>query len=160
MVGFVDDVTASVNLEAFRRWWDTLMQIAPNYGCYPQLMKSWLIVKENKLEGAVQVFGGTNIQTSTEGKQYLRAAIGTEENKKNYINDKIGEWTKEINMLTNIAITHPQAAYTACVTSYQYKLTYLLRTIPNIEDQLKKIDEVVSAIIGGHIINNAERVMH
>ena len=37
-------------------------------------------------------------------------------------------------------------------------------TIPNIEDQLKKIDEVVRqklipAIVGVHIINDAERVM-
>ena len=30
MVGFADDVTASENLEALRRWWDTLMQIGPN----------------------------------------------------------------------------------------------------------------------------------
>ena len=55
-------------------------------------------------------------------------------------------------------------AYTVYVTSYQHKLTYLLRTIPNIEDQPKKIDEVVQhklipGITGGHIINNAERAM-
>ena len=73
----------------------------------------------------------------------LGAVIGTEENKKNYINDKISEWTKGIIMLTDIATTHLQAAYTAYVTSYQNKLTYLLRTILSIDDQLKKIDEVV-----------------
>ena len=89
--------------------------------------------------------------------------IGTEENKKNYINNNISKWTKEINMLTDIGTTHPQEAYTPYVTSYQHKLTYLLRTIPNIEDQPKKIDEVVrdkfiSAIIGSHIINDDERV--
>ena len=49
VVGFADDVTASGNLEAFR-WWDTLMQIGPNYRYYPQFTKSWLIVKQNKLE--------------------------------------------------------------------------------------------------------------
>ena len=89
---------------------------------------------------------------------------GTEENKKNYINDKISEWTKEIKMLADITTTHPQAAYTAYVTSYKHKLTHLPRTIPNIENQLRKIDEIVRhklipAIIGGHIINDAERVM-
>ena len=67
-------------------------------------------------------------------------------------------------MLTDIATTHPQATYTAYATSYQHKLTYLLRTILNIENQLKKIDEVVRhkfipVIIDGHIINDAERVM-
>ena len=122
IVGFADDVTASGNLEALRRWWDTLMQIAPYYGYYPQPTKSCLIAKENKLEEAVQVFGGTNIQVSTEGKQHLGAVTGTEENKKNYINNKISEWTKGISMLTDIVTVHPQAAYTAYVTSYQHKL--------------------------------------
>ena len=84
--------------------------------------------------------------------------------RKTYINDKICEWAKEGNMLADIATTHPEAAYTANVTSYQHKLTHLLRNIPNIEDQLKKIDEVVRhklipASIAGHIINDAERVM-
>ena len=86
-----------------------------------QTTKSWLIFKENKLKEAVQVFGGTNVQISTEGKRHLGAVTGTEENKKNYINDKISEWTKEINMLANIATTHPQAAYTVYVTTYQQK---------------------------------------
>ena len=152
------------NLEALRRWWDTLMQIGPNYGYYQQPTKSWLIVKENKLEEAVRVFGGTNIQITTEGKRHLGAVIGTEENKKKYINDKISEWKKEIIMLTDIATIHSQAAYTAYVTSYQHKLTFLLRIIPNIKDQLKRIDKVVRhklilAIMGGHVINDAERVM-
>ena len=104
--------------------------------------KSWLIVKQNKLEEAVWVFGGTNNQISTEGKQRLGVVIRTEENKKNYINDKISEWTEEFDLLTYTA-TAAYTATTAYVTSYQHKVTYLLRTIPNIEDQLKNIDEVV-----------------
>ena len=104
--------------------------------------KSWLIVKQNKLEEAVWVFGGTNNQISTEGKQHLGVVIRTEENKKNYINDKISEWTEEFDLLTYTA-TAAYTATTAYVTSYQHKVTYLLRTIPNIEDQLKNIDEVV-----------------
>ena len=82
MVGFADDVTVSGNLEASRRWWDTLMQIGPNYRYYPQFTKSWLIVKQNKLEEAVRVFGGPDIQIPTEGERHLGAVIGTEENKK------------------------------------------------------------------------------
>ena len=152
------------NLDALRRWWDALMQIGPNYGYYQQPAKSWLIVKENKLEEAVRVFGGTNIQITTEGKRHLGAVVGTDENKKKYINDKFSEWKKETNMLTDIVTIHSQAAYTAYVTSYQDNLTFLLRTIPNIKDQFKRIDEVVRhklilAIIGDHIINDAERVM-
>ena len=94
MVGFADDATAFGNLEALRRWWDILMQIGPNYGYYPQPTKSWLIVKENKLEDVVWVFGGTNIQITTKGKRHLGTVIGTEGNKKKYINDNISEWKK------------------------------------------------------------------
>ena len=62
MVGFADDVTTSGNLEALRKWWDTLMQIGWKYGYYSHATKSWLIVKKNKMEEAVRVFGGKNIQ--------------------------------------------------------------------------------------------------
>ena len=81
MVEFAD-ATASGNLEAFRRWWDTLMQIGPNNRYYPQFTKSWLIAKQNKLEEAVRVYGGPDIQISTEGERHLGAVIGTEENNK------------------------------------------------------------------------------
>ena len=39
MMGFGDDVNTSGNLQAPRRWWDILMQIGSNYGCYPQPIK-------------------------------------------------------------------------------------------------------------------------
>ena len=81
MMEFADDVAATGNLEAVKRWWDTLMQIGPNYGYYRLLTKPWLIVNENKLEKAVRVVGGKNIQISTEGKQHLGAGIGTKDNK-------------------------------------------------------------------------------
>ena len=87
--------------------------------------------------------------------------IGIEENKKKCTNEKVNEWKKEINMLTDIATTHPEAAYTAYATNYRHKLTYLLQTIPNIEDLLKKIIEIVQhkliPVIGGHIMKDAER---
>ena len=65
------------------------------------------MVKEKKLVEVVQLFGRKKkIQIATAGKWHLGAVIGTEENNKNYINDKISEWTKEINILTDIATTH------------------------------------------------------
>ena len=48
--------------------------------------------------------------------------------------------------------------------SYQHKLTYFLRTIPEIDDELKKVDEAVRyrlipSFTGGHIVNDQERIM-
>ena len=44
----------------------------------------------------------------------MTALIETEENKKNYINDKISEWTKETNMLTDIATTYLSSLHSLC----------------------------------------------
>ena len=59
MMGFADDVIASRYFVGLRSWWDTLQQIGSNYGYYQHPTKSWLVVKESKLEEAVWVFEET-----------------------------------------------------------------------------------------------------
>ena len=131
---------------------------------YPQPTKSWLIVKPDQLEQAREKFAGTEINITSDGERHLGAVIGTDENKRQYINQKIDDWTQEINLLAEIAATYPQEAYSAYVSSYQHKLTYFLRTIPSIDDELKRVDEAVRhrlipSLTGGRIINDQERVM-
>ena len=140
------------------------MEIGPSYGYFPQPEKSWLIVKDQRLSDARETFAGTEIKITVKSERHLGAVIGTDENKTNYINEKITRWLQEINLLAEIATTCPQAAYSAYVSSYQHKLTYFLRTIPRIEDELKQIDEAVRhrlipSLTGGHIMNNQERVL-
>lgn len=164
MVAFADDITAAGTLEALKQWWDHLLEIGPSYGYFPQPTKSWLIVKSDQLDQARQTFAGTQIKITSEGERHLGAVIGTDENKSQYINKKIDDWTQEINLLAEIAATYPQAAYSAYVSSYQHKLTYFHRTIPSISDELKRVDEAVRhrlipSLTGGRIINDHERVM-
>lgn len=63
--------------------------------------------------------------------------------------------------MVEVAATHPQATYATYLPSYQQKLTYFLQATPNIEEKLKKIDEVVRrklipTIIWGHIASGVE----
>ena len=123
-----------------------------------------MIVKPDQLDQARETFAGTEIKITSDGERHLGAVIGTDENKSQYINQKIDDWTHEINLLAEIAATYPQAAYTAYVNSYQHKLTYFLRTIPSISDELKRVDEAVRhrlipSLTGGRIINDQERIM-
>ncbi|XP_066914550.1 uncharacterized protein [Clytia hemisphaerica] len=164
MVAFADDITAAGSLDALKKWWDHLLEIGPSYGYYPQPTKSWLIVKPDQLEQAQEKFAGTDIKITSDGERHLGAVIGTDENKSQYINQKIDDWTQEINLLAEIAATYPQAAYSAYVSSYQHKLTYFLRTIPTINDELKRVDEAVRhrlipSLTGGRIINDQEKKM-
>ena len=126
-------------------------------------LKSWLIVKENKLEEVVLVFEGTNIQISTEGKRHLGRWVERWRIRKITSMTKSASGRKE-STCWQIFLSSILKLLTAYVTSYQHNLRYLLQTILNTEDQLKKMDQVVQhklilAIIGGHIINDSERVM-
>ena len=48
----------------------------PKYGYYPKAEKSWLVVKEEKLEEAERIFLGTNVNITTDGRKYLGGLWG------------------------------------------------------------------------------------
>ena len=61
-----------------------------------------------------------------------------------------------------MAKTEPQAAYSCFITAFKHKPSYIMRTIPDISDQLNQLDEVITsefipAITGGKHCSNIER---
>ena len=73
-------------------------------------------------------------------------------------------WLDELNTLCDIARIEPQAAYSCFVSWYKYKLTYIMRTIPNISHQMEKIDDLIltkfiPAITAGIYVNPIERYL-
>ena len=64
--------------------------------------------------------------------------------------------------MIEIAKLEPQAAYSAFVSGFRHKLTYMMRTIPNIGHILSKIDDIINqefipAVTGGKVVNESER---
>ena len=51
---------------------------------------------------------------------------------------------KEIETLAEIALIEPHAAYAVYVHGFQHKFTFVMRTIPGIENHLKKLDDVIT----------------
>ena len=65
-------------------------------------------------------------------------------------------------MLSELGQIEPQAAYSCFVGGYKHKLTYCMRTIPNIAHLLKKVDDIIltefiPSITNGIIINELEQ---
>ena len=66
----------------------------------------------------------------------------------------IDDWIRELTLLSEIALFAPQEAYTCFTAGYKHKLNFCMRTIPNIRENLKRLDEIITskfipAVTGG-----------
>ena len=96
-------------------WWDLLEEIGPHYGYFPNGSKTYIVAKPEVTETAKEVFQGTGISISTEGRSYLGGAIGTTSFQNQLIDRKVREWAEEIRTLSEIARTEPHAAFAAFI---------------------------------------------
>ena len=66
-----------------------------------------------------------------------------------------------MELLSKIATIEPQSAYCAFTAGFKHKVTYTMRTIPDICQHLQKLNQYVEhvftpALIYGHIPSNVE----
>ena len=74
----------------------------------------------------------------------------------------VNQWSEELTLLSEIAITQPQSAYACFVGGYQHRFSYIIRTIPNMKDYLQPIEDIIRhqfipAITDGKVVNDLER---
>ena len=70
-----------------------------------------MIVKEDKLGKVRNVFNGSNVNVTMEGKRHLGAVIGSNEYREEYVKDLDNDWDNQLVLLSSIAESQPQAAY-------------------------------------------------
>ena len=142
-VWYADDATAAGQLKPIQQWWDNLQGLGPDFGYFVNSSKTTLIVKEHHLAEAMKVFENTNISITTEGKQHLGAALGTEAFTNGFVNRKVQQWIEEVKHLSAIAHTQPHAAYSAFIRGLSSKWTYISRTVPDIEELFQPLEETI-----------------
>ena len=76
-IWYADDATACGKISNHKMWWDEITNKGPEYGYFPNAAKTWLVVKEEKLEEAHSIFRGTNVSITSDGRKLLGAVIGT-----------------------------------------------------------------------------------
>ena len=133
IIAFADDFGGVGTIEFLREWWDSITELGPYIGYYPNSSKNTLVVKERYLDQAISIFADTNIKITCNGTKHLGACIGDDVFKKEYVSQKIEEWVREIEELARIARMYPQAAYIAYTQGLQHRYTYLMRTVSNLE---------------------------
>ena len=79
-VAFADDFTGFGKLESLKQWLGEICRLGPFIGYYVNPTKTLLIVKGHELETALQIFAGTGIRITSDGRRHLGGVIGTNEN--------------------------------------------------------------------------------
>ena len=74
---FADNATGAGPLQEVKQWWDELREAGPPLGYYPNSKKCWLVVKPEKEGRAKEMFAGSGINITTEGRKHLGAALGS-----------------------------------------------------------------------------------
>ena len=93
----------------------------PAFGYHAKASKSWLITKDEFLSKASTLFSTTGINITSDGHPYLGAPIGTREFIETFVNNKVSEWSSDVNTLACIAKIQPHAAYAAITNGLSSK---------------------------------------
>ncbi len=133
-VWYADDASVTGQLSSIRRWWDTIK----GYNA-----KTWLVTKERHLSHARELFQDTPVNITAQGRPYLGTALGSNEFCDQYMAKKVGQWSDELLVLTDMATTKPLATYAAFIHGFVHKFTRLLRTMPCKDNLLQPLEETI-----------------
>ena len=139
-VWFADDATGASTCENLKSWWVTLSSLGDAFGYHPNASKTYLVVKPEHESKARQLFADTGVQITIQGKRHLGAAIGSKSFTEEYVCNKVQTWVEEINRLAKVASSQPHAAYAAFTHGLSGHWSYLMRTIPDIQDLLQPLE--------------------
>ena len=70
-VAFADDFTVVGKLASIRHYWKKSTVLGPKYDYFSKASKSYLIVQEEKLCEARNVFNNSNVNITIEGKRVM-----------------------------------------------------------------------------------------
>lgn len=60
---------------------------------------------------------------------------------------KVEDWVKEVTRLAEFARSQPQASYAAFTFGLRHRRTYLMRTLPGIENLLQPLERAISDVL-------------
>ena len=113
-----------------------------SYGYYPEPLKSVLVVDVEFHSKAEEIFHGTGIKVVS-SHRLLGGVIGDLDGKNNFIDSQVKKWKEELLLLSNIASTQPQAAYTAFTKSIQTEWAYVQRVVFDCQSRFADLEKVI-----------------
>ena len=140
LLGVVCCILGIGGLLHLRDWWSGLLSFVRHFGYHVNAAKTWLIVKQGYLAQTQCIFDCTGIQTTSAGRPYLGAPLGSWDFIADYMQDCVSQWVQGLFHLSSFAATQPHAAFAVLVHGFLSKLNYYPRTTPNINDLLSPLE--------------------
>ena len=116
-----DDLIGEGKTHQLTEWRKNVLHYGPYLGYYVNVSKSWLTVKEEYIEIANETFQDYNIKITTDGHRHRGAAVGSNENKEEFVISKMSEWVKQLEVLTNFACPEPHAAFSGFIHGLRHR---------------------------------------
>ena len=145
-IWYADDAAALGSITDLRNWWDDLMNMGPSFGFHVNQAKTWLITKDSCLSNAIATFADTNVNVINTGRPYLGALLGTPEYTNNFVSEKVNQWSSQLQLLSEIAVSQPHAAYAALTHGLSSRWLYLSRTVPNISSYYQQMENIICTV--------------
>ena len=122
-VAFADDFTVAGKTSKTKAYWNILQEQGPFFGYVPKTSKSYLIMKEQHYNEAVEVLMRRKLKVTSEEKRHFGAIIGSEAFKVWFAKSLVDDWIKQLKLLSIIVESQPQCAYSAFVGGFKGRLT-------------------------------------
>ena len=122
---------------------DEIFRLGPSFGYYINASKTWLIIKKEFRAEVDLLFGDMEVRITREGRPHLGAPLGSPYYVSQYVSENVQQWSKELKLLSSIAITQPHAAFAAYIHGLASKWSFLCHTTPLISPQLKVLEDIL-----------------
>ena len=88
-------------------------------------------------------FVNSNVNIAVEEKRHLGDIVGSDNYNPVYVDKLVKDLNSQLFMLSTVAESQPQAAYSAFANGFKDKLSYFMRTIPDISNLSLPIEDII-----------------
>ena len=161
-IWYAHDAAAAGKLPDVKEWWDKLQVSGPDFGYFPNALKSIVVMKPSHVEEAIKIFADSEMTITSDRTKYLGTPIGGEAFMKTVIEKKVAKWVAEVEQLAFITKSEPQSPYAAFTHNTINEWTFFLRTVLVSFDQLSPLEDTIRltfipAISGRSALSDKER---
>ena len=110
----------------------------------PAWTSIWVLSQcQEDLELAQELFAAYGVKVTTSGHKHLGSTIGYETYMDIFFQKEVQKWMCQLNILSEIALTEPHAAYCCFIHGLKSTWNYSMRTTPGTGDFLAPIEDII-----------------